>query len=264
MPQATYKIGKPIKPTIRHDNGFLDKFSKRTPTLGDKASYAFWYAKMETAEAAQGVPLVPHNSISDGLAAYRHFMEGNGNKRWFSYERYVLNDPSGRITLKNIITEAKQGAILLFQTALKGQPLPLNFQMTGSALSANSKSSTFPYPLTENWQKAIGAHSFWISADVLVDKDRAGKLNFKMQMTVHVEDMYNFNPGAKDIATGIPDKANGIFSLTGLAHQYLNVSTLARTIKWESLTISAPTTVNDKPFLRVRQPSNNRRIRNKL
>jgi len=261
MPVATYSIGPPVRPTIHHDNGFLDHFSLRKPGIGDYREYAKWIGILEAGEAGQGVPLVPHNDIPDGLAAYRHFLFGKGAGRVFSYERYVANDPSGSLTLSNATKDAQQGAELLYIQKLSGQT-QVHFQMSGSAISAGSKNAAFPYPRTENWQKAIGAHVIWISAevDVVIQNNTP---QFTMLMTLHAEDRFNFNPGAKDINTGIPDSANGIFEVTGLAHQYMNYSTLQRTVKWTGwITGNLSTRRSDTG--RDRQPSDNRRIRNRL
>lgn len=38
--------------------------------------------------------------------------------------------------------------------------------------------------------------------------------------------------GDSDIATGIPDSDNGRFEITGLGHQYDNLSTLRRVLTW--------------------------------
>jgi hypothetical protein len=261
MTIATYSSGPCNRPRIRHDNGFLDKFAKRGPTVAEHLQYQWWVGKLEVAEAAQKVPFMPHNDISDALAAYRHFLEGTGNQRWFSYERYVANDPSGKITLENAIADAQGGAWEQYQRNYKGTP-DAEFDMISSVLSANSGSARFPYPSTENWQKAIGAHNFWICAHVKVSGPPA-MLRFAMEMTVHVEDMYNFNPGAADIATGIPDAANGIFEITGLAKQYLNVSQLSRTVEWIGKPSEAALVTPSGPG-RDRQPSDNRRARNRL
>lgn len=267
MTIATYKIGSCSHPTINHDNGFLDKFAKRAPTVSEHIQYQWWVGKLEVGEAAQGVPFMPHNDISDGLAAYRHFLEGTGNDRYFSYERYVSNDPSGKITLKNAIVDVQLGAWDIYninQLQYFGtKNSDIEFEMISSVLSAHSGSANFPYPQTENWQKAIGAHNFWICAKVKVNKV-SGNPHFVMEMTLHIEDMYNFNPGAADIATGIPDEANGIFEITGLAKQYLNVSQLTRYVEWMGKPDSSTSTVTPSNPSRVRQPSDNRRIRNNL
>jgi len=261
MTIATYTLGPCKRPTIRHDNGFLDSFAKRGPTVAEHLQYQWWVGKLEVAEAAQNVPFMPHNDISDALAAYRHFLQGTGADRWFSYERYVANDSSGRATLDNAVADAQGGAWNLYRGSCKDDK-GTEFEMISSALAANSGSTAFPYPSTENWQKAIGAHNFWICAKVQASGPCASP-RFEMLMTLHVEDMYNFNPGAADIATGIPDAANGIFEVTGLAKQYLNVSQISRTVKWTGKPSDVKLVTPSNPR-RERQPADNRRVRNRL
>ncbi len=82
-------------------------------------------------------------------------------------------------------------------------------------------------------------------------------------MTLHAEDRYNFNPGATDIATGIPDSANGVFELTGLAKQYMNYATLTRMLRWTGVTPESPE-VTRIAATRDRKPDDNRRIRNRI
>jgi hypothetical protein len=260
MPLATYTVGPPTHPHIIHDNGFLDKYAHREPTSADYARKAAAISILEVAEAGQGVPLVPHNDLSDALGAYRHFLFGHGTDRTFSYDRYAAHDPSGAITLHNAIKDAQAGAIQLFQ-ALFLSRTPSFFQMTGSALAASARSPFFPYPQTENWQKAIGAHNFWISADVSVG-GQGPMYDFAMDFALHAEDRYNFNPGAADIATGAPDAMNGVLEVTGLAEQYMNYSTLTRHVTWSGLTVGR-FEASSAPGRRVRQPDDNRRIRNR-
>jgi hypothetical protein len=234
---ATYTIGPPKRPTIVHDNGFLDRFPLRDPTMEERAEFLKWIAKLEAGEEIQGIPFVPHNDIPDALSAYRHFLFGNGQDRLFSYERYVANDPNGAKTLVNAILDARRGAEALYVTHHLGSS-PVHFEMTGSAIAVGSKDPLFPYPATENWQKALGAHILWISAEVNVKPVGSGR-NYSMRMSLHAEDRYNFNPGAKDIATGIPDSENGVFEVTGLARQYMNYAVLIRQIEWQEATLSA-------------------------
>lgn len=59
-----------------------------------------------------------------------------------------------------------------------------------------------------------------------------GRIAFDADVTIHVEDRYNVNLGATDVATGIPDSANGRFEITGLATQYTNHATIIRHVKW--------------------------------
>jgi hypothetical protein len=107
------------------------------------------------------------------------------------------------------------------------------------------------------WQERTGVHTEMRGKPLLV------LLILMFFMTLHVQEMYNFNPGAADIATGIPDPANGIFEITGLAKQYLNVSQISRTVQWTGEP-SAVKFVTPADPRRERQPADNRRVRNRL
>lgn len=257
MPEATYTIGLPVHPPIVWDNGFA--VAKHSPTAKDYALLAEWVAILNAGEAGQKVPLLPHNDLSDALAAYRHYLYGEGKDRTFSYERYITNDLSGKTTLENALDDIEEGAQQLYNANYAGKTA--TFKVTGTAVKCGRRhSTTFPYPATENWQKAIGYHVIWLSGDVTVTI-MAGQPNFSMIVTVHAEDKYNFNNGAADIATGIPDSANGELEAAGLAHGYMNYSTLQRTVRWT--TTSAPVLMPTSGG-RVRQPEDNRRLRNRL
>lgn len=262
MSVAQYTIGPPVHPTIYHDNGFLDKYAPQSPTWSVRLKYAEWKMALELVEADQHTGVTHYSNLSDAIGAYRHFLEGTGSDRTFSYERYVANDPSGQTTLSNAIEDAEEGASQLYHANYAGRSA--TFPMTGTKISCGSPGSRrFPYPATENWQKAIGAHEIWLSADVTVTVPTApgGDPRFEMRFTLHAEDRYNFNPDNADITTGIPDAANGQFEVTGLARQYTNYSTLQRTVGWTE--IAAPT-VSGIPSHRQRQPSDNRRVRNRM
>lgn len=246
-----YRIGKPQRPPIHHDNGFLDQFPRRDPTAADQAAYAYWVAKVEVAEALRP-------DLADATAAYRHFLFGKGEDRTFSYERFVANDKSGEIVLRTILSDFRFNAEVIGVNRE-------HFEITSDPYSIGGD-STFPYPITENWQKAIGAHVAWVSGVIDVATDiKRGKDIFTATVTIHIEDRYNFNPGAADIATGIPDSANGQFEVTGLGQQYMNYATLVRVITWiegegSHAKTSAPNNSRDEQ----RRPENNRRIRNRV
>ncbi len=163
-----------------------------------------------------------------------------------------------------MILEAQQATISTYKANFSSKALPIDYMISGTALSASSASPTFSYPKTENWQKAIGAHIFWISADIHAEKTRTGKISFETVMTTNIEDMYNFNPSQKDIATGIPDSENGRLATSGLARQYLNYSQISKAFSWEGLSAGTKVTVKNQPTRRTRQSSDNRRIRNRL
>lgn len=223
---ADYRLGAPIRPaSIKFDNGFLDKFSKRSPTVSDYAALAKWKIKLEAAESLRP-------DLAEACQAYRHFLEGMGRPRTFSYEMYVLNDESGRVTLANAMLDIQDGVEEIWE---KNKTLK-KFSVTGGQISCGSD-SLFPYPATENWQKAIGGHIIWLSGTVDV-LDQKGEIWFELHMTLHAEDRYNFNPGQNDIATGIPDSDNGIFEITGLGNQFDQTAELRRIIKWKYGTLA--------------------------
>jgi len=198
---------------------------------------AKWEGKLAVAKAAQGVPGAPHNNIPDAIDTYDHFLHGNGKDHTVNYEKYLTEDPSGKTTLQNATRDLQAAAESYYKDAVAKDPSlagkPLTFQLTGSAIGAGGTSG-YPYPETENWQKAIGAHQLWTSATITVTPPASpgGQPQFSMQETLHMEDRYNFNPGAQDIATGTPDAANGRFEQTGLAHQYMNYGTAQRNVTW--------------------------------
>jgi hypothetical protein len=95
--------------------------------------------------------------------------------------------------------------------------------------------------VTENWQKTIGGHPIWITAVVDVIPDATARVRkFSVIMTIHMEDMYNFNPNEHDKATGIADAENGLFETTGLAREYLNVGEAQRTLSFTASLEAAP------------------------
>lgn len=243
---ATYQAGPPQRPNIQHDNGFLQNpndpndpnpIATESPGVGDYAARAEWEGRLAAGRAIQGIPGVPHNNIPDGLDTYDHFLHGNGADRHFSYERFVSTDPAGQAVLTNSTRDTQQGAEAYYNQLVANDPSlanrPVTFQITGSQIPVGS-SEQFPYPETENWQKAIGGHNVWNSATVTVypPEQPGGQPRFSMDMTLHAEDRYNFNPGQSDIATGAPDAANGRLERTGLGHQYTNYGTLQRQVTW--------------------------------
>jgi hypothetical protein len=205
--------------------------------------------------------------LTDGVAAYRRYLDGEGKPRQFSYERYVSNDNSGRTTLRNVILEAQDAAMKLW----KANKEPSKFSFTGPPIPCGSSDpklpnvrKQFPYPATENWQKAIRAHSIWLSGDVSVKTFPGTTLppEFRMNMVLHAEVQYNFNPGKADIATGIPDSDNGRF-VVGWAHGYRHTSTLERSFSWKGSNLGVAS-MDSRIRLRSRQPQNNRAIANRL
>jgi len=254
MPVATYTLGPPTRPSITHDNGFLDVCTPREAGVTDYLTLGAWEL------AYRGADTVKAAKLADALAAYNHFLHGNGQDREFNYERYVASDSSGPLTLQSAIADAKEGAELL-DAANFAASEARDFQMTGTAIACRGGSPRFPYPATENWQKAIGAHYIWLSADLAV-WSVGPERNYAMELTLHAEDRYNFNPGAEDIQTGIADRWNGELECSGLAQQYTNYATLTRSVQWVRVGSPPPTSsseqVTGQPRTRQRQPADRR------
>lgn len=228
---ARYRLGSATRPSsIVFDNGFLDRFPPRMPTASDYLALAKWQAKLSAAEALRP-------DLAEACKAYRHFLEGFGRPRTFSYESYVMNDASGVTTLSNAILDIQDGAEIVWESDRTQK----QFSLTGDQISCGS-TVFFPYPQTENWQKAIGGHVIWLSGNVTVSESKPGEVWFNLDLVLHAEDRYNFNPGQQDIATGIPDDENGIFEITGLGKQFTQTAELKRRVKWKHGTLGTGST----------------------
>ena len=99
------------------------------------------------------------------------------------------------------------------------------------------KKEKYPYPVTENWQKTIGAHAVWVEAHVQISIDAADRRQFVIDMTLQGEDEYN----------------NGRFELTGLGKEFHNVSTLKRKLTFsEDASFEQPVMLNSEhPDLKI-------------
>ena len=109
------------------------------------------------------------------------------------------------------------------------------FTMTGDAVRMGE-------PTTEDWQKTIGAHWLWGSATV---KDCGD--SFTMTIILHEKDRYNFNRGASDIATGLPDNANGRFAVLGWAKSFITNGKVVKEVTWQKGKESSTTTIHNPP-----------------
>ncbi|MEZ4398595.1 MAG: DUF4157 domain-containing protein [Kofleriaceae bacterium] len=242
-------------PEIHHDHGHMegpdgnfDPSLHQDPTLGDRWELAKWIAKLEAAELLRP-------DLVDGTSAYRHFLQGNGRTRDIRYARFINNDAAGAVVLQSAMSDARDAAIRRHDEDVAGhtvEPGTRSYHIRTGVIPVGGGDPRYPYPATENWQKAIGAHQIWIEATVTAtirapEGTPAGtcpaggyERTFHVEMTIHAEDMYNFNPGAADIATGTPDSANGRFEITGLGHEFLSTGTYARTFDFTTSMAAAP------------------------
>lgn len=226
-----YRLGSAQRPDIKHDNGFLDKFPAESPTLKDFASYSKWYGQALIAATActpslgQYVDHCKHEDLTEAVDAYLHYMKNSGLERSIDYTKYLRTDPNGIKLRDLIINDAKKNIEIIGRNRTSFNVTSDSYPVGGKDSKYNEYALRNFYPSTVNWQRAIGGHAVWVSAKVEIDIDNTGntcKLRHTAEITFHMEDMYNFNPGMSDIATGIPDNVNGRFQLVGLAKQYLN------------------------------------------
>lgn len=260
--ETTYTVGDPTRPDIQHDNGFLQNpddpndpnpIPTVEPSQSDRDFYESELSKVTWAQRGDNfnIPFVDDPTdearrLEDGIEAYRHFLEGNGADRTFSYEEFVEEDESGQTVLNNAIADTQRGAEALYNLMVAEDPSLagqiVTFDVTSGVITVGS-GEEYPYPDSENWQKAIGGHSIWNSATVTVTpSEDGGEPQFSMDYTLHAEDRYNFNPNQEDIATGQPDAIRGEqLEKTGLAEQYMQYATLEREVTWTQGDISGTT-----------------------
>ena len=219
------------KPAIQHDHGFLDDGTGqidpdklREPNMGDYAALTKGVAQLEGAEMLRP-------DLVDATRGFRHFLYGQGAPLSLDYERYLRDDSSGQALIEQVLRDTRQGAIEqdnAWQADHAESPVPdHDFEMVSDVFNP-------PYPATENWQKAIGGHSAWITASVSVTVDNDAQTRYlSVALTLHVEDMYNFNPGAADIATGQPDSVYGRLETSGLGHEFLQSGSATRSVVFD-------------------------------
>ena len=190
-----------------------------------------WLIKLELAETVRP-------DLRQATDAYRQFHFGGGNPRTFDYDRYVYDDASGWKTLRAAIEDVVSAAVQINDARIGAPPadgVAESFDLTSDVIGCGGSNARYGYPVTENWQKAIGGHFIWLQATVGVTFEQSRQTRtFDVKMTLNAEDMYNFNPGAADIATGIPDNDNGIFELTGLGHEFLHTSKIQRSFSFKA------------------------------
>jgi len=222
-------------PALAHDHGFLqghggkkDLSKRQEPTEADGDSLYKWEVKARLAQALRP-------DLWDAVKAYLHFLHGEGADLTVDYEDFIEDDRAGTRVLQSAIEDVRFAAFEMHRELGGGQR---NFLMQSDIVSVGEMDETgvplndrYPYPGTENWQKAIGAHPIWIDTEVAVTEE-ARLLQFQVIVTLHVEDMYNFNPGMQDMATGIPDAENGRFEIVGYGHEFLSKGNLRRLLRF--------------------------------
>ncbi|NLB69874.1 MAG: RHS repeat-associated core domain-containing protein [Lentisphaerae bacterium] len=201
-------IGILIEPTVEFDSDHNLPFPD-TPTAED---YKWWdvLGKMIT---------IAEKFMPDAVRAYRHYRSGAGTDLTVDYEKAYRTDRGIRADIDDAIYEAASEAERLFADVKKGDS-------SGWRMSSNAELSG--QPTTQNWQKTLGVHHIWGSAEMQLCNEK-----FKMWLTLHALDRYNFNEGDKDLATGLPDNVNRRFSQLSWAKGFVTRGTINRIVSWE-------------------------------
>jgi RHS repeat-associated protein len=214
----TYTIGPEKEPPANFDEDFVFDPNSRA-TIRDRLSLAGWRTLLVGAET------IGH--LADATRLYRHYLSGSGMDMPINYEKAFKEDENVRKSIHDAIVEAQKAA----ESLAASNP-------SGFSMCSDAGYSTH-YPSTENWQKAIGDHLIWGYAVVDYCKDE-----FEMSLRLHELDRYNFNRGAADLATGLPDNANGRFATLGWAKSFLTRGTVERTVSWKRGDIPGTTRVD--------------------
>ncbi len=211
-------------PTIFHDhgaldtNGQIDDTKRRKPKLKDKMSLLMWNAILIGAK-------ISRPDLEDASEAYEHFLSGKGKTQTVRYGNFLREDAAGRKIRQSLLEDAKRCIVEIYDGKesfhLRSNPIPVG------------RDGRYPGPATENWQKTIGAHVIWFEADAHA-KNIDGLLQFSADLTIHMEDRYNFNPGEEDRASGISDAYNCRFEVTDLAQEYMNTATVFEHLEFSS------------------------------
>jgi hypothetical protein len=207
---AEYQIGGMVlAPQFEHDPGFEYNPNVKA-TFRDHWDYAIWYTK---GRMAQECALW----LQDAAAQYLHYLDGSGKDRTINYSRAYKDDSVIKTYIDDEIALMKNFAQLSYETGAGNL-----FEIIGGLQG-------IPNGNKENWQKTIGAHYVYGYGNVSFDS----RTNIAtMLITFFMEDMYNFNPGMSDIATGTPDSVNGHFATLGWAKEFKTIGSMNITLTW--------------------------------
>jgi hypothetical protein len=236
---AEFESGQGKRPELRHDHGFLDDGSgnldlsrMEPPTADDRQALGEWSLRLMAADF-----LMP--DLPDAVEAYRHYLTGGGAPRCVDYGRFLREDSSGQRVLESAIEDAMLAAGAEYRRIAEEHPdavcSDVEFQLHSLPIVVGDD-SRYPYPSTQNWQKAIGGHTIWLDCRVTVRVGLDPSViwpEFFMELTINMEDMFNFNPGSVDIATGLPDEVNGRFQVVGLAQEFVQTGTVTIFHAWD-------------------------------
>jgi len=201
-----YRLGgMELRPEFEHDSGFAFD-PDASPTFVDYISYAGWGI------ISLGAHLVP--GWRDSAIMYSHFRRGTGASVRIDYQRAYREDRVIREAINREVARLEDAARELIE---EGHSPP--FEIIGDL-------SYVGHPETANWLRTLGLHQIFGHGRVRTDIHG----NLLMDIEVHTEDFYNFNPGQGDKLTGIDDGDNGRFSELGWAQEFMTYGSYAVTV----------------------------------
>lgn len=235
-----YKLGPPQRPDFKHDNGFLDKFPRRKPTIEDHKMFRKWEQMSDGARIAceknsffglewsiaKFFSECGKSEMPEANKAYYNFLYGQGKPMIIDYEKYIRDEEHGKKNVKTMAKEFIQHIELLGKNRER-------FSVTSARMIPIGSSKKLPGPYTVNWQRTIGSHQIWISADVAA-RAVSGKIVYSADLQFNIEDQFNFNPGKADEKTGIRDEENGMLELSGYGNQFMTYATIKRKLRWNA------------------------------
>ncbi|WP_328906790.1 golvesin C-terminal-like domain-containing protein [Streptomyces sp. NBC_00234] len=228
-----YTEGAPSEPKVTYDDDFpYDPNSK--PTAGDYVSWNKWKAKMIGGGLLASLGFYGDGALDDAVPAYAHYRENTGADFEVNYNEGYHEDEAIGAFVDGEIARAQNAAEIL-----SGKTGKSTFDMTGGARSMTGADL---YTKTENWDKTLGDHKIWGSAEVTSQGDK-----FTMTITVHAMDRYDFNKGMKDKASGASDAENGRFATLGWAKPFMVSGSLTRVVTWNRGDVGSSTVVTNGP-----------------
>lgn len=226
--ELVFHIGEPSQPewevNKQYDNDFAYN-PDATASWEDRLNWIKWKTLNEGAEHAGWVL---GRDMPDAIMTYEHYRANSGEDLEIDYAKAYNQDNNIKKAVDGYLCDTQK---LVEKMLSEGQQPP--FSITSELMPVGGGN----YPETENWQKAIGAHQIWISADITVDEN--GRIN--MSSTVHEIDRYNFNAGMQDIASGASDNENGRFEELGWAKSFNTKGEVKFELSWETGNIDSST-----------------------
>ncbi len=205
---ASYKEGTMADaPTFTFDKGFVYDPNEKA-TLQD---YLIWW---KWGILLAGAPL---KSLNDAAKMYNHYRSALGGSVRIDLRRAYEEDSIYHYYIDKEIETMKNAVEDILKTK-EQQRIEIIGNLQGVPNGSN-----------ENWQKTIGAFYMYGHGIALINY-RTKKA--AMDITFYMEDMYNFNPGQYDIATGTPDSENGRFAVLGWAKEFKTYGEVSFHINW--------------------------------